>query len=315
MKTLVDELSQNTPIGRPGAVIVVVVGLFVVAWLVSRLVTRSAVFLIDRSERRRARGVSDTSAMVGIRQRETAISLIDTSVRYLVFSVAIVLSLATLAGAQRLQTVVGASFLALIIAFAAQRFLMDVIAGLLMFFEGWFRIGDTVAIDVWGVRGVVDAASLRSLTIRSVTGEIVHVPNSQVSALKVIPRGFREVELEFFTSELAGGRALVEQVARIVPVGPTRFIRRPLLAESEQLDDDLYRITARCAVAVGREWLADDFLPTLVRERAAPGLLMHGPIVTYIDEQAYRSFSRALPTSSTGSDGDVWQDEPPVGGA
>lgn len=315
MKTLVDQLTQGTPIGRLGAVLIVVVGLFVVAWLVSRLVTRTAVFLIDRGERRRARGISDTSAMVGIRQRETAISLIDTSVRYLVFSVAIVLSLATLAGAQRLQTVVGASFLALIIAFAAQRFLMDVIAGLLMFFEGWFRIGDTVAIDVWGVRGVVDAASLRSLTIRSVTGEIVHVPNSQVSALKVIPRGYREVELEFFTSELAGGRALVEQVARIVPVGPTRFIRRPLLAESEQLDDDLYRITARCAVAVGREWLADDFLPTLVRERAAPDLLLHGPIVTYIDEQAYRSFSRALPTSSAGSGGDVWQDEPPVGGA
>jgi Mechanosensitive ion channel, beta-domain len=297
VKTLVDELSGNTPLGRPVAVIAIVAGLFLLAWLTSRASTRLAAFFVDRSERRRARGATDTGVMAGIRQRETAISLVATSVRYVVFSVAFVLSLATIAGAQRLQTVVGASFLAIVIAFAAQRFLMDVVAGLLMFFEGWFRIGDTIAIDVWQVRGVVEAASLRSLTIRSVTGEIVHIPNSQVSALKVIPRGYREVELEFFTSALEPGRALVERVARIVPLGPTRFIRRPRLEEAEQLDDSLFRITARCAVAVGREWLADDLLPTLVRERAETGLLLHGPIVTYVDEQALRSFSRALPDS------------------
>jgi moderate conductance mechanosensitive channel len=322
VKALVDELSGNTPLGRPVAVLAIVLGLFLVAWVTSRVCTRVAVFLIDRSERRRARGVSDTGVMAGLRQRETAISLIDTSIRYFVFSVAIVLSLATIAGAQRLQTVVGASFLALIIAFAAQRFLMDVIAGLLMFFEGWFRIGDTVAIDIWQVRGVVESASLRSLTIRSVTGEIVHIPNSSLTVLKVIPRGYREIELEFFTSELAAGRALVRQVARIVPVGATRFIRRPAIEETERLDDSLYRISARCAVAVGREWLADDFLPTLIRERAAPGLLLHGPIVTYIDEQAFRSFSRALPATRTPPTGpaamqdDRWEDDlPPAGSA
>ena len=82
--------------------------------------------------------------------RETAISMIKTSVRYLAFAIALVLSIVELSGAQRLQTVVGASFLAIVVAFAAQRFLMDVIAGLLMFFEGWFRIGDTVAIDALG---------------------------------------------------------------------------------------------------------------------------------------------------------------------
>ena len=187
--------------------------------------------------------------------------------------------------------------MAIVVAFAAQRFLTDVIAGLLMFFEGWFRIGDTVAIDVLQVQGVVEAVSLRSLTIRSVTGEILHVANSQVVALRVIPRGYREVEIEFFTSELEPGRNLVEQIARIVPVGPTRFIRRPELIDTETLDDDLHQITARCAVAVGREWLAEDFLPSLIRERAGKGLLVHGPIVTYIDERARRSFARALLTT------------------
>ena len=83
-----------------------------------------------------------------------------------------------------------------------------------------------------------------------------------------------------------------------MPVGATRFVRRPALVETEALDDNLYRITAHCAVAVGREWLAEDLLPTLIQERAGEGLLVHGPIVTYLDENAQRSFARAIRTSA-----------------
>jgi Mechanosensitive ion channel len=298
LKKLIDALGRSTPLGRPFAMVLVIIGLFVLAWIVGRLAARLAIFFVDRSERRRREGTKafDTGVITGIRQRETAISLIETTVRYLAFALALLLSIVVLSGAQRLQTIAGASFVAIVVGFAAQRFLMDVIAGLLMFFEGWFRIGDTVAIDVLQVQGVVESVSLRSLTLRSITGEILHVPNSQVTALRVIPRGYREVEIEFFTSALEPGRALVEQIARIVPVGPTRFIRRPALTGTETLDDDLHSITARCAVAVGREWLAQDFLPSLIRERAEPGLLVHGPIITFIDEQALHSFARAMVT-------------------
>jgi len=274
----------------------VIVGLFVAAALLSKVGARLAAALVARGERRaRAQGTAP-GALAGMRQRETAISLVSTSIRYVVFALAFVLSLATLAGAQRLQTVVGASFLAIVIGFAAQRFLTDVIAGLLMFFEGWFQIGDTVAVDAWKAQGVVESVSLRSLTLRGVTGEIFHIPNSQVNALRVIPRGYRDVEVEFFTTDLEQGRELVEHVARIVPGGTTRFVRRPELVDSERLDDHLYRITAHCAVAVGREWLADDLLPSLIKQRAADGLLVHGPIVTFSDDQATQSFTRAILT-------------------
>ena len=298
MKTLVDQLDHHAGLGRPIAVLIVVVLLFLLAWLVSRIARQIATYIVNRSERRRsaAGAVSDTGVITGIRQRETAIALIQTSIGYLAFAFAFVLSLATIAGAQRLQTIVGASFLAIVIAFAAQRFLTDVIAGLLMFFEGWFRIGDTVAIDTLHVQGVVEAVSLRALTIRSVTGETIHVPNSQVNALRVIPRGYRDVEIELFTSELEPGKELVKHIAAIVPFGMTRFVQRPELVETETLDDNLYRINAHCAVAVGREWLANDLLPTLFKERAPEGLIVHGPIIIYLDENAQRSFSRAITT-------------------
>jgi hypothetical protein len=298
VKTIVDQLDAATGIGRPASVVVVVVGLFFVAWLVSLIASRIATHFVTRSERRRqtAPEVADTGVISGIRQRETAIALISTSIRYLAYALAFIFSVATVAGAQRLQTIVGASFLAIVVAFAAQRFLTDVIAGLLMFFEGWFRIGDTVAIDPLQVQGVVEAVSLRALTIRSITGETIHVPNSQVSMLRVIPRGYRDVEVEFFTSQLEPAEALVNQLASIVPAGTTRFVQRPKIVETEELDANLYRITAHCAVAVGREWLANDLLPTLIKERAPEGLLVHGPIITFLDENAQRSFERAIRT-------------------
>ena len=303
MAGLTDTLDRHTGLGRPLSTLVVVVALFLLAWLVSRFASRVATAYVDRSERRRGpAAAADSGVITGIRQRETAISLITTTIRYTAFALAFVLSLAALSGAHRLQTILGASFLAIIIAFAAQRFLTDVIAGLLMFFEGWFRIGDTVAIDPWKAQGVVEAVSLRSLTIRSITGEIIHVPNSQVNALRVVPRGYHQVEVEFFTSALEPGRELVAQVARIVPAGPTRFVHRPTLSDTEKLDEDLYRITAHCSIAVGREWLAHDLLATLIKERASEGLLLHGPIVTFIDEQTRRTFERAIVPRGDGAD-------------
>ena len=136
--------------------------------------------------------------------------------------------------------------------------------------------------------------------LRSVTGELLFIPNSSVTALRVIPSGFRKVEVELFTSELGQGKALIEEIARIVPGGTTRSSKSAqAIADTEQLDDHLFRISARCAVAVGREWLAEDLLPSLIRQRAAEGLIAYGPIITFADEQAQRSFSRALMTPSS----------------
>jgi len=296
-------LESSLRIGRPVAVVLVVVAVFVTAWLVSRFAQRLAARLVDRVERRRrpADGELDTAMMTSLRQRQTAIDLIATSVRFLAFAIAVVVSILAISGAQRLQTIIGASFLAVVVGFLVQRFLVDVVAGLLMFFEGWFRLGDTVAIDAWNAQGVVEAVSLRALQIRTIRGEIIYVPNSQVVTLRVIPRGYRKVEVEFFASEPGKGRELVEEIAPILPVGPTQFLRRPEIIETESLASDLYRITARCAVAAGREWLAEDFLPTLMKERAEKGLLVHGPVVTFVDERAAQTFARAvgkLPSST-----------------
>jgi Mechanosensitive ion channel len=292
---LTDLLNESTPVEPPFGQLIVIAGVFLLALLLSRLGGRAAAFLVDRSERRSPLGADhvDTGVISGLKQRETAISLIQTSLTYLVFGIALLLSVMTLTGARRVETVVGASFLAIVVAFSFQRFLTDVIAGLLMFFEGWFRVGDTIAVEPLALEGVVERVSLRSIEVRSVSGEVMRVSNSEVKAVRVLPRGFREYEAELYASDPERAQELVARVARIVPAGPTHFVRRPSLEECEELDGDLHRIRLRTAVAAGREWLAEEFLPNLLCERAEEGLVLHGPIVTAVDDHATRRFARA----------------------
>ena len=287
MRQLVDLI----PLPRALAEALVIAGLFVAAIVVSRV----AGLLVGRVVERRAVHGEDApvGALARLQQRETAASLTQTTVRYLAFAVALVLSILVLVGARDVETLAGGAFLAIVLGFAVQRVLADVVAGLLMFFESWFEVGDTISIEPWGLDGVVEEVSLRSVKLRGVGGEVIRVQNSQVLATRLIPRGFREVEIELFVNDLDAGRRLVERLGRIVPVGPTQFVRAPEVVETEELDEELFRVTATAAVAPGREWLADDLLPKLARERG-DGLIVHGPVVTPVDEQASSRFARAV---------------------
>jgi small-conductance mechanosensitive channel len=292
--SLIHLLTNHTPLFEPFGSLTVIVGLFVLAWIVSRFAGQLAAWLVDRGERRRRTEPApfDTGVIASLKQRQTAISLIQTSVRYLAFGLAIVLSVAVAVGARRIDTIVGASFLAIVVAFATQRFLTDVIAGLLMFFEGWFRVGDTVTIEPWKIQGVVEEVSVRSIKIRGIDGDVMRVPNSSINAMRVTPRGVRQIEIELYVSDLDRGLELIGEAVRLVPIGPTRFVSRPGVRETERLDDDLYRITVQAAVPPGREWLADDFLPKLIHERAPEGVVIHGPVVLRSDTQAASRFAQ-----------------------
>ena len=294
MTSLVDLLNDSTPLSAPLGQLIVIAAVFFAAWLVGRAAGRIAAFFVLRAERTHPASIEDTGVIASLKQRETALSLARTSVRMTTFVIATLLALSVLLGADRIETFVGASFLVILVAFAAQRFLADVIAGALMFHERWFRIGDTVVIEPWKVEGVVEDLTLRTVTVRSAAGEVMRVSNSEVKAVRVIPRGYHEAEIELFVTDADAGRKLVEHVARVVPTGPTHFIRRPAIAEVDELEESLVRIRALAAVPAGRDWLAVDLLPELLRERADDGLIVHGPVVMWSDEQAEHRFARAV---------------------
>ena len=274
---------------------VVIVLLFAGAWLLARAAGFVALKALVWNDRRSADlDLTKAGKMTRLKRRETQVSIIRAAVTYLGFATAAVLSIGQLIGGMdRLTALAGASFLFILIGFAIQRVLMDIIAGLAMFLERWYSVGDTIQIPMHELQGVVEDVSLRHTRLRTLDGEVIHIHNSQIPSVRVMPSGAKELVLEVFVTDRDKGVEMVDSVASILPEGPTTFVRRPRIERVDELSETLFRIAARASVPPGREWLMDGFFADLMRERAEPGLIAHGPVTLAVDESASRSYARA----------------------
>jgi moderate conductance mechanosensitive channel len=275
--------------------ILTVVLIFAAAWAVTRLSALIARRVLTWYDRRHADPTGDPRArIIQVKRRETNVAVIRTGIAYIAIAAALVLVAAQLTGGlDRLSAVAGASFLLIIIGFSAQRVLVDIIAGFNMFAERWYSVGDTIAIPMMEVQGVVEDVSLRRTKLRSLDGELINIHNSQIAAVRVLPGGLKEFDVEVVASDRHKAALLIEDVARILPEGPTTFVQRPVVHEIDELSPGLVRLRMRAAVAPGREWLVNDFYTDLLKERADKHLIVHGPVVLTVDESATRSFARA----------------------
>jgi small conductance mechanosensitive channel len=269
--------------------------LFAAAWAVSRLSALIARRGLTWYDRRHHAPTGDLRAkIIELKRRETTVGVIRTGIAYIAFALAVVFAAAQLTGGlDRLSTIAGASFVLILVAFSAQRVLVDIIAGFSMFTEKWYSVGDTIAIPTMELQGIVEEVSLRRTKLRSLDGEVINIHNSQIPAVRVLPGGLKEFDVELVASNREAAEVLIEHVSSILPVGPTTFVQRPVIHEVDELAPGLVRLRMRAAVAPGREWLVHGFYTDLLKERADKHLIVHGPIVLTVDERAARSFARA----------------------
>src|SRR5258707_13960232 len=251
--------------------------IFAAAWAVSRLSAIVARWVMAWSDRRHRAPSGDLSAkIVELKRRETSVAVIRTGIAYIAFATALVLTAAQLTGGfDRLTAVAGDSFILILVGFSAQRMLMDIIAGFNMFVEHWYSVGDTIAIPMMEVQGIVEDLSLRRTKLRSLDGEVINIHNSQIAAVRVLPGGVKEFDVELVASSREAAELLIEQVGSILPEGPTTFIRRPAIHQIDDLAPGLVRLRMRAAVAPGREWLVHRLYTHLPQERGDKHLIVH----------------------------------------
>jgi small-conductance mechanosensitive channel len=272
-----------------------IVLLFAAAWAVARLSALVARKVLAWHDRRHYAPTGDLRAkIIGLKRRETTVAVIRTGIGYIAFLAAIVLAAAQITGGfDRLTAFAGASFVLILVGFALQRVLIDILAGFSMFVERWYSVGDTIAIPTMELQGVVEDMSLRRTKLRTLDGEVINIHNSQIPAVRVLPGGVKELDVELVASNREAAERLVHEVASILPEGPTTFVQRPQVHQIDELAPALVRLRMRAAVVPGREWLVHGFYTDLLKERADKHLIVHGPVVLAVDEGATRSFARA----------------------
>ena len=267
-------------------------GIVLAAFLLS-LVTPRLVHAVFR-RRLVGRAAGDEEEHLRAKRAETVENATRSLIRYGLI-VGVILSIFIVLFPSRGSTVFGVTILVAVLGFAAQSVIRDIIAGIAMLFERWFDVGDSITIEPWGMSGVVESITLRSVRLRGLNGETVRVHNQFMYGVRVARRGIRVLALEIYVADPECGRALIRSLAEIMPMGPMHLIAPIHIVEEEQLGA-LTRIVVRAVVAPGREWLVERFAVDLLGELddADDPVIKHGPVVYFDDRVAEQRFSRSV---------------------
>jgi moderate conductance mechanosensitive channel len=131
----------------------------------------------------------------GIRAQQvrTLASIINGVGVFVIFFVAS-LQVLSLLGFNLGPLLASAGIAGLAIGFGAQTLVKDVINGFFVLFEDQYNIGDTVRIA--GVKGVVEAMSLRRTVLRDDDGTVHTVPNSNILVVSNMTRDWSQIALK-----------------------------------------------------------------------------------------------------------------------
>ena len=168
-----------------------------------------AIKATDRLLERWKRQVEDLPPLDPKRQRTyTLSSLIGSTVRYIVWPLAVIMVLSELnmdIGA--LLATAGIAGLA--IGFGAQTLVRDVISGIFLLFDNTLRVGDLVRIG--SEVGTVEEVNIRLIKVRKFDGELLMVPAGEL-------RTFGNRSLTFSRIIVPVGLAYEQDIDSILPV-------------------------------------------------------------------------------------------------
>jgi small conductance mechanosensitive channel len=177
--TFVDRISR---FGRDQGLQIVLVVLGTI------LAVRLVRWVVSRVELRMGRG-GDTLVPTEEAKRRSALLGVATYVGvFLSWAIATFMILQRL-GVNTGPLVASASVLGLAFGFGAQSLVRDVVAGFFIIAENQYGIGDVVEINSGtGVIGTVENVTLRTTTLRAVSGEAHIVPNGEIRRVKNMSR-------------------------------------------------------------------------------------------------------------------------------
>jgi small conductance mechanosensitive channel len=126
-------------------------------------------------------------AVVRSARLRTLLPLARNTILIFVVTIAVFTTLAEL-GVDIAPMLAGAGVIGLAIGFGAQALVKDVITGAFILFENQIAIGDVV--DLGGTSGVVESMTIRTVTLRDVSGNVHTIPYGNVTMVTNMTRDF-----------------------------------------------------------------------------------------------------------------------------
>ena len=217
------------------------------------------------------------------RQRQTAMALLATTLRYAVLIAAIVAIVVILAGGSGVAAIGGSAVVAIILGFASQRLLADVIAGFFILFEGQYAVGDVVELQPSAIVGRVQEVGVRTTVVLDAAGDRCFVPNGQITAVRRVPGDRRTLELTLVSRDPEGALKAMRSAWGLAGVDPLTATTEP----PRDLGGGVVAVRALVDVPAMREQQARKLLTAALQ--TGEGALAAEPVLSTRDPAAVRA--------------------------
>jgi len=170
-------------IGKPFAILWLVVLGLVARWLLHRLINRvvaraqSGVLPAKLARGPFAEPTGETTVHRRAQRATTMGSLLKSIVTVVIFVVVLIMAISEL-GYDVAPLIASAGIVGIALGFGAQSLVKDFLAGIFLIFEDQYGVGDSVTFG--DVSGTIEAVSLRVTRMRDVDGTVWYVRNGEI---------------------------------------------------------------------------------------------------------------------------------------
>ncbi len=231
----------------------------------------------------------DEEAVARVKRQDTAITLMRNALRYVVFII-VVLVILSIFFRNPLPAAAGTTIIAAIIGFGAQSFLRDVIAGFSIVFEGQYSVGDFVLIKPQDASGVVEELGLRMTKIRSLSGEVIYIPNGTMQGVVNYISGQQRFNVEVQVSDAEAA----SRVENALGEASELYLSPPRLVERTETDGRV-RMRVVAGVLPSMAWLVEENLTGRIKAAAGEDSLAAEPLIYKVDQANLRRIRSLLP--------------------
>ncbi|MGH3411799.1 MAG: mechanosensitive ion channel family protein [Marmoricola sp.] len=247
-------------IGKPAAVIGLLILAWVIRWLVHRLIDR----LVGRAERGVLPGRLSGSAGGGrrattrrVQRAKSTGSLLKSLATGLVFGIVAVMILSQL-GVNVAPIIASAGVVGLAVGFGAQTLVRDFLSGIAMMIEDQYGVGDVVTIG--SVIGTVEAVGLRVTRVRDTEGTVWYVRNGEITSVGNMSQNWARSVLDVkiaYDEEITHVRDVLSDVAREVwhdEEFAGRVIQEPEVWGVQEITPDAVTVRVVLTTAPMEQW-------------------------------------------------------------
>ncbi|MGV8833960.1 MAG: mechanosensitive ion channel domain-containing protein [Devosia sp.] len=208
----------------------------------------------------------------------------------------------------------GAGVIGLAIGFGAQKLVQDIITGIFIQFENVMNEGDVVAVG--DKSGVVEKLTIRSVTIRDLSGTVHLIPFSSVDQVSNMVRGFSfhvaEMGVAYDSDIPLVKQAMFDAFDRLMETEHKDFILDNLEMHGVTgFGDSAITVRARIKTVPGNQWATgrayNEIIKAVFEER---GIEIPYPHVTYVAAATKPVNSIDVPPQLAGTSDNLDQDGP-----